>query len=367
MHFTTKHHQIALTLLSGVGSKRARIILNHFQDLEEFFQLKKLNLAMIPGIHIKALSVKQRVEALVAADKILHQAEKGDIQTTFISDATYPNHLRQCSDAPLLLYYKGNVNWNVSKRVSIVGTRNATSYGKGLVKELVKGLAEQQVTIVSGMAYGIDIFAHQEALNHHLPTWGVLGHGIGWMYPSEHQKIANQMLEQGGLISEFFPGQKPEPAFFPMRNRIVAGLTDATIVVESGQKGGSLITASMANDYNREVFAYPGDVTRTTSLGCLDLIASNKASLVKNSTDVLKYLDWNSNPQKKIVQPTLFHDLTEKEDEIIRIIREKNQPTVDVISFLCNLPVNEAVMHLFQLELKGFISSKPGNRFELIC
>lgn len=367
MHFTTKHHQIALTLLSGVGSRRARIILNHFQDLEEFFKEKRINLAKLPGISATALSLKQRVDALVESDKIINLCEKQGVETNFITEEKYPNRLKNCIDAPLLLYVKGVFDWNPPKIVAVVGTRNATSYGRDLVKELIEGLVPHQVTVVSGMAYGIDVYAHQEAIKQHLPTWGVLGHGIGWMYPAEHKKIAEQMLDRGGLVSEFIPMLKPEPAFFPMRNRIVAGMADATIVVESGEKGGSLITANLANDYNRDVFAYPGDVTRTQSAGCLKLIMENKATLIRNSADVLQHLNWNCLPETKLVQPTLFPEITEQESQIIDILREKKSSSVDVLSFLCSIPVSQTLTNLLTLEFKGLIRSLPGNRFELIC
>lgn len=367
MYFTTKHHQIALTLLAGVGSKRARTILNHFSNLEEFFSEKRINLAKLPGISATALTVKQRLDALIEADKIVELIAKDGVNTIFLNEVSYPNRLKQCADAPLLLYSKGNIEWNAKKIISIVGTRNASNYGKVLVKELVHGVAAHDAIVVSGMAYGIDVFAHQEALKNELSTWGVLGHGIGWMYPTEHKKIANQMLERGGLISEFIPRLKPEPPFFPMRNRIVAGLTDATIVVESGEKGGSLITADLANDYNREVYAYPGDVTRTTSLGCLSLIANNKATLVRNSKDVLDNLGWLTRNTKKISQPTLFEQVNEQELKIIEVMKEKKNNSLEAICFLSSLAVNEVVTLLLSLEFKGLVQSKPGNRFELIC
>ena len=366
MNFTTIHHQIALTFLSGIGSRRARVIVSHFNDLEAFFTEKRLNLAKIPGIPTDFVSMKLRLNALTEADKVLQELDRIGGQTVFFTEKNYPRRLKQCADAPLLLYTKGNIDWNPDKLVSIVGTRHATEYGKALTQELIEGLAAQNVTIVSGMAYGIDIHAHIEALKHNLPTWGVLGHGLSKMYPSEHRKIAERMLETGGMISEFIPSQKPEPPHFPMRNRIVAGLTDATIVVESGEKGGSLITAALASDYNRDVFAYPGDISRPYSKGCLSLIQKNQATLIRNSGDLLQIRNWQPEEQRPGRQRALFVDLNGREEKIMAVLKTKPELTLDTIGYLSSLPVSEVSSDLLSLEFKGLVRSLPGRRFQLI-
>lgn len=366
LNFTTIHHQIALTFLSGIGSRRARIIVSHFNNLETFFEEKRLNLSKIPGIPADFVSLKQRIHALNEADKVLQQLERIGAKTTFFTEKGYPRRLKQCEDAPLLLYSRGNIDWNPEKTISIVGTRHASDYGKALTHELIEGLADYGVTVVSGMAYGIDICAHQEALKFNLPTWGVLGHGLSKMYPREHCKIADRMLETGGLISEFIPSQKPEPAHFPMRNRIVAGLSDATVVVESGEKGGSLITANLAADYNRDVFAFPGDISRPYSTGCLNLIRKNQAALIRNSSDLVEYMNWQITAPKQGRQRILFNDFNPREEKIMTVMRTKPELTLDVIGYLSSLTTSEVTNDLLTLEFKGLVRSLPGKRFQLI-
>lgn len=366
MYFTNTHHQIALTLLSGVGSKRARAIIAHFESLEEFFVEKKLNLAKLPGISPHYLSVEHRLKALIESDKILTSVEKKGLKIVFYTDKDYPRRLKQCQDAPLLLYTQGNIEWNPTKIISVVGTRHATTYGKDLTLELIEGLKPHYPTIVSGMAYGIDIFAHQFALKNDLPTWGVLGHGIGQMYPSEHKKFVAKMLEKGGLISEFVPNLKADPAYFPMRNRIVAGLSDATIVIESGDKGGSLITADLAAGYNRDVFAYPGDVTKPYSKGCLKLIQNNKAMLLTSSVDLIQALNWHVDSDKRPAQRSLFVELNPVEQKIIDALKSHSELSLDSICFLASMSVSQASTLLLGLEFKGMIRALPGRRFQII-
>ena len=366
LNFTTIHHQIALTFLSGIGSRRARVIISHFNDLETFFSEKRLNLAKIPGIPADFVSMKQRLNALIEADKVMQELDRIGGKTVFFTEKNYPRRLKQCPDAPLLLYYKGNINWNPVKLISVVGTRHATDYGKMLTHELIEGLAAHQVTVVSGMAYGIDVYAHQEALKNNLPTWGVLGHGLNKMYPSEHRKIAERMIESGGIISEFIPSQKPEPGHFPMRNRIVAGLSDATIVVESGEKGGSLITARLASDYNRDVFAYPGDISRPYSKGCLSLIHKNQAVLIRNSADLIHEMNWQVSEKPIAAQRSLFANLNLREEKIISVLKTKTELTLDTIGYLSSLSVSEVSSDLLSLEFKGLVRSLPGRRFQLI-
>lgn len=366
MNFTTQHQQIALTYLSGIGSRRARILIAHFNDLEEFFTEKKLNLSKIPGIPSNFISFKQRMDALMAADQTLDRLAAMGGSTVFFTDTNYPRRLKQCDDAPLLLYSKGNINWNPEKIVAIVGTRNASEYGKQLTEEIVQGLHDFHVTIVSGMAYGIDICAHQAAIRYDLPTLGVLGHGIDLMYPATHRKTAEKMIQTGGLVSEFYPGLKPDPGHFPMRNRIVAGLCDATIVIESGEKGGSLITANLANDYHRDVFAFPGDVSRTYSKGCLKLIQENKAHLLTGSGDFLKYMGWNTIKKPTANQRQLFHDLNAKEEKIVAAMKTKTELSLDTIGYLSSMPISEVSSELLGLEFKGIVKSLPGKRFSLI-
>jgi DNA processing protein len=366
LNFSILHQQIALTFLSGIGSRRARIIISHFNDLESFFGEKRLNLAKIPGIPANFVSLKHRMAALDEADKVIAYLEKIGATTVFYTDAAYPLRLKQCADAPLLLYAKGHFDWNPKRAVSVVGTRHATDYGKQLTQELVKGLAGTGCTIVSGMAYGIDICAHVAALENGLPTIGVLGHGLHTLYPYDHRKTARQMLDTGGLVSEFAPGMKPEPAYFPMRNRIVAGMADATIVIESGDKGGSLITAGLANDYSRDVFAYPGDVSRPHSAGCLKLIQDDKAHLITGPKDVLKFMGWDAEKPPVPVQRNLFADLSVVEERIVHTLKTQKELAIDAIGYLASLTIAEVSAHLLSLEFKGLVRPLPGKRYSLI-
>lgn len=366
MKFSTQHQQIALTLLSGIGSKRARIIATYFKDLSAFFEEKKLDLEKLPGVTAEMIRSKQRTLALEKADEVLEYLERIGANTLFLTDTDYPKKLKQCDDAPILLYSKGNINWKARKTVAIVGTRNITHYGKQLTEELVDTLCAAGVVIVSGMAYGIDICSHKRALVNNAETWGVLGHGLDQLYPAVHRKTAERMLERGGLISEFIPGSKIEPGNFPMRNRIVAGLCDATIVVESGVSGGSMITANLARDYNREVFAFPGDVGKASSTGCLKLIRENIAALVQNGSEVLESLDWKTEVGRTDRQARLFVNLSSEEEIIVDALQDKKELNMDSLGFLTKLSVSEIAGHLLQLEFRGIIRSLPGRRYALV-
>jgi len=349
--------------LSGIGSKRARIIVSFFNDLDEFFLDKKLDISRLPGVPDTAIGYQQRKTALEQSDKILNELSRLGGDLIFLTDSNYPKRLKQCEDAPLVLYCKGNINWNARRIVSVVGTRKMSSYGQRVTQEFISGMQHTDVTVVSGMAYGVDICAHKMALSLGMSTWGVLGHGLDRMYPSSHMKTAEKMLEQGGLITEFAPGMDIEPGNFPMRNRVVAGLADATIVVESGESGGSLITAYLANDYHREVFAFPGDVDRPYSAGCLKLIRENAARLVCSAQDVLEVMDWK--PDVLMEQSRLFVDLSAEEEQIMDVLLEKKQLHIDAIGFLSKMPVYHVSSLLLHLEFKGLIRSLPGKIFSL--
>ncbi len=366
MKFSTQHQQIALTLLSGIGSKRARIITSYFKDLATFFEEKKLDLGKLPGVTADMIKSKQRTLALEKADEVLEYLERIGANTLFLTDTNYPKKLKQCEDAPILLYSKGNINWTARKTVAIVGTRNISSYGKQLTEELVDSLSATGAVIVSGMAYGIDICSHKRAIVNKAETWGVLGHGLDQLYPAVHRKVAEKMCEHGGLISEFIPGSKIEPGNFPMRNRIVAGLCDATVVVESGVTGGSMITANLARDYNRDVFAFPGDVGKPGSAGCLKLIRENIAALVQNGSDVLESLDWKSDREIVNKQAQLFANLSPQEESIVDALQEKKDLNMDSLGFLTKLSISEIASNLLQLEFKGIIRPLPGRRYTLV-
>ncbi len=358
------NYQIALTLLKGIGPKKAKLLLSKLDSIESIFNDSYSKISGLTGIGINVLKQMDRKDAL--AKSIIYQAyfNKNGIQTHFYLEKNYPRRLKQCADAPLLLFSKGNMDFNASKLVSVVGTRNASEYGKSICEELINGFVGKDIVVISGMAYGIDICVHQLCVKHHIPTIGVLGHGLDRIYPSIHKGTANKMMLNGGLLTEFLPGTNPDRENFPMRNRIVAGMSDATIVVESKDSGGSLITAELANDYSRDVFAYPGNVGQIYSKGCNALIAKQKAHLITNSADFLKLMHWEEE-SKTTVQTQLFIDLTPEELSIINLFKTESELNIDVISMKSNLPISKTNVLMFNLELSGIVKSLPGKMYRM--
>ena len=358
-------HQIALTLLTGGGKKKIRKVLAHFEDSTEFFKVTKHRLKTIPGIGDKFLQQLDRNTALREAEKYIAYFAKHQIQTLFYKDDEFPFRLNQCDDAPILLYKKGMMDCNLPRVVSIVGTRNASSYGRKICDELLHSFVGKDIVVVSGLAYGIDIYTHKLCTELGIQTIGVLGHGLDRIYPYAHTPIAKKMLENGGLLTEFLPGSNPDRENFPMRNRIVAGMCDATIVIESGERGGSLITAELANDYARDVFAFPGDITREYSKGCNYLIQKNKAHLITSSNDFFEMMNWSDHQKPVINQLQLFAELDEQEQKIVSILKESQEVSMDVLAIKTEIPIRLMSGILLGLELKGVVKAFPGKRFGL--
>jgi DNA processing protein len=358
------NYQIALTLLKGIGPKKAKLLLSKLDSIESVFNDSYSKISSLTGIGINLLKQMDRKEALAKSVTYQDYFNKNGIQTHFYLEKNYPRRLKQCADAPLLLFSKGNMDFNSSKLVSVVGTRNASEYGKSICEELINGFIGKDIVVISGMAYGIDICVHQLCVKNNIQTIGVLGHGLDRIYPSIHKGAANKMMLNGGLLTEFLPGTNPDRENFPMRNRIVAGMSDATIVVESKDSGGSLITAELANDYSRDVFAYPGNVGQIYSKGCNALIAKQKAHLITNSADFLKLMHWEEE-SKKIVQTQLFIDLTPEEKSIINLFSADSELNIDVISMKSNLPISKTNVLLFNLELSGILKSLPGKMYKM--
>jgi DNA processing protein len=359
---TDLQQQIAVTLLPHFGKKRVRTILRHLGSLDEFFKAKKKQLLEIPGLsekHIRSIDLDL---ALKAAEPHADYLVKNGFQSHFYQDESFPKKLNECDDAPLLLYSYGNMDLNVAKTVAIVGTRKASDYGKKLCEELIESFASQNILVVSGLAYGIDIHVHQLCLKQKLQTVGVLAHGLDRLYPAMHRRAARQMLENGGLLTEFLPGTNPDRENFPMRNRIVAGMCDATIVIESGIKGGSLITAELANDYCRDVFAFPGDVSREFSQGCNRLIQQNKAHLITSPEEFLTFMEWGKPVTKQL---DLFEKLNEKEKAIVSCFREKMELSFDNLIQHTKLSFSDLSVHLLNLEFSGLVKAFPGKFYRL--
>ncbi|MDB4998946.1 MAG: processing protein DprA [Mucilaginibacter sp.] len=361
-------HQLALTFIKNIGPATSRLLLAHIGDAETIFNTNKAKFIKVPGIGEKKINQLDFDEGLRKAEAELKNIEKNNIDVIFYTDSRFPRRLKNCHDAPILLYSKGNANLNMHRIVSIVGTRNATDYGRHLCKQLVEELKEYNTLIVSGLALGIDVAAHKECIKSGVPTVGVLGHGLDKLYPSQNRSTAEKMLENGGLLTEYPFGTAPDRQHFPERNRIVAGMADATIVVEAGLKGGALITAEIANSYNRDVFAFPGRLGDEYSEGCNFLIRNNKAALLTCIADLPYSLGWERNSDMKAAPEQLMLpiDLSEQERVIYDIIRQHKVPLpIDDLSIKANMPVSQLAMTLLDMELQGFIRSLPGKAYRI--
>lgn len=361
-----KLHQIALSKIKGVGPKTARSLLTHCGSVDAIFHASKEELLRIPNIgHVTVESILSK-SYMSLAEEELKFVEKHNIEVLSVTDDSYPKRLRQCADAPLVLYFKGNTNLNPQYAVSIVGTRNATSYGKGICDDLVTELAELGVQVISGLAYGIDVQAHRMALKHNLSTIGVLGHGLDTIYPAPHREVASKMLENGGLLTEFPSQTKPDRMNFPARNRIIAGLSDVTIVIEAAKKGGALITAEIANSYNRDVCAFPGAIDQEYSEGCNYLIKTHRAHLIRNAADLLYLLGWErSKPETHGKQLRLLPpDLNTDETSLYSFILEKETAHIDDIARHLGWPLSKLAMILLDLEINEHIISLPGKIYK---
>ncbi len=360
-------HRIALSMLKGIGPVNARNLVAYCGGVDPIFEDRKLKntLAKVPGIGPKLIASITDKKVLPAAEKELAYVRKHKLRMLFYLDADYPNRLKQAEDAPVLVYVKGKADLDVQHMVSIVGTRTPTEPGKRLCVELVEGLKECGATIVSGLAYGIDITAHRSALRNDLPTIGCVAHGMDKLYPGEHAATAQEMLEQGALITEV-PSDGPfAPGNFPARNRIIAGLSDCTIVVESAPKGGSLITADIANSYDREVFAFPGRPTDPRSEGCNMLIQRNQAALVTSARDVLRLMDWLPRKKKAPVQAALFSELLPDEQTLVDIIKAKGKVGIDDLCVASKMTQGKTAGLLLNLEFNGVLRSLPGKVYQL--
>lgn len=359
-------YQIALTLVPNIGDVNAKILVTHFGSAEAVFQAPRKVLDDIEGIGIiRANSIKNFKDFSRAEEEIAF-IKKYRITPLFLTGKNYPQRLLNCYDSPPLLYYKGNADLNSSRIVGIVGTRNHNDYGKNICEKLVEELANENVMIVSGLAFGIDTIAHRASLKNNVPTIGVLAHGLDRVYPPQNANLAKQMIEQGGLLTEFKSSTNPDKQNFPGRNRIVAGISDCIIVVESGIKGGSLITAELANGYNRDVFAFPGRIDDTKSAGCNYLVKNNKAMLITCANDVLENMSWKENKKPSVKkQRELFIEFSAEEKIVVDILQLHEQVHIDDLYFKSKLSSSEVAQALLMLEMQGIVSSLPGKMYRL--
>lgn len=355
--------RIALSIIPQIGPAIVRELIAHVGSIEEIFTRKKQALQKIPGIGNQRSASICDGGILEKAEKELAFVRKHKIRTSFFLDKDYPDRLRECPDAPVMLYIKGDVDLNSKKIISIVGTRNSTSYGNGFTKKLIEELKEagHEVLIVSGLAYGIDIQAHKAALKNGYPTVAVLGHGLDMIYPADHRPVAKEITGQGALVTEFSTHAARDRSNFVRRNRIIAGLADATIVVESGVKGGALITADIANSYNRDVFACPGEIGKQFSAGCNKLIKTNRAALIESAKDLEYILGWEKQDEGKTArQQILFTELEGDEKIIYDIIRDDDKISIDLIARKAGFNLSHLSAVLLNLEFMGVIRCLPG-------
>lgn len=367
MNDTELVHRIALSKLKGIGPIMARELVAYMGGVDELFTdpIVDRKILSIPNAGPAILSAIKDRSVLETAKRELEFIHKHDVRVMFYLDDAYPRRLKHCVDAPVLLYMQGNGNVNPERVVSIVGTRKATDYGRMVCEELIEGLKDSEVLIVSGLAYGIDICAHRAALRVGLPTIAGVAHGLDRLYPGEHAGTALKMMQNGGLITELSSKSNFHPSNFPSRNRVVAGMSDCTVVIESASKGGSLITADIANSYNRDVLAVPGSIKAKQSQGCNELIKQNKAALISSASDLINFMSWEQQPVKQNPQPSLFVELNTEEESLVSILRETGALTIDELCLRSKMPQSKAAGILLNLEFEGLVRSLPGKVYSL--
>lgn len=363
-------YTLALTRIPGLGLIGAHRLLAAAGSASAIFLHTKELIESMPDFPKRLTHAFDCPDILRLCEAELQFAEKNKIRPLTPADADYPSRLRECDDAPLILFYRGNANLNSLHFISLVGTRHATEYGKGLCLRFMEELKEllPDAVIVSGLAYGIDIHAHRAALQCGFETIGVLAHGLDRIYPSVHRQTAAQMIHQGGLLTEFPSGTNPDRQNFVKRNRIVAGISDATLVIESAAKGGSLITAEIAESYNRDCFAFPGRIGDTYSEGCNNLIKNNRAMLLQSAEELVKAMNWDaSHTTPRTVQRQLFPDFTPEEEQVVGLLNKHPEGLqINLLVVQSNIPINRMTGILFELEMKGVIRALAGGVYCLI-
>lgn len=362
--------KIALTLAEGVGGIVFRHLVAHFGSAEAVLNASTERLMKVQGIGNKMSGqIRKSAQFLEQADNILQKAEKQNVSLFSYQAADYPQRLKSLYDCPPILYAKGNADYNAPRTVGIVGTRNATDAGKEITRKLVEGLKELNVTVVSGLAYGIDIEAHRAAIQHGLPTIAVMANGIDVVYPAVHKKYIPEIMNNGGILTESAFGMQPIRQQFLARNRIIAGLSDVVVVVESAAKGGSLVTAEFANNYHREVFAVPGAIDSKFSEGTNALIKRNKAQIYTGVQDIIEQLNWDiENPKAKatnIEKAIDWSRFSDDESKVLRLLHEKTEMQIDNLSFESSVPLNRLAALLLNLEFQDLVKALPGKKFRL--
>lgn len=359
-------YQIGLSQIPGVGPVLARQLVAYCGSAQAVFEARKKELLAIPNIGETTARNVLNKEALQIAERECAFVARHGITPLFYLDPAYPTRLTNLPDAPVMMYYRGKADLHHPRMVAVVGTRKPSPQGIRACEELIEGLRPYGVQVISGLAYGIDICAHRQSLASDIPTIGVLGHGLGRIYPAQHRSVAERMCGEGGLLTEFISSTSPEREHFPMRNRIVAGLCDALVVVETARKGGSMITAYMANDYHKDVFAFPGRNKDPYSQGCNLLIKSHRAALIEQASDIAYVMRWEESGDQAGKQTQLFAELTEEEKLIVNLLKEHEGISIDHLTFATQFRGSTLAGLLLNLEFKGIIKTLPGKRYTLI-
>jgi DNA processing protein len=358
---------LALMRVEGVGDIVAKKLINHLGSAQAVLNAKRSQILAIEGVGEYLYNSLRNTGIFALAEAELKFIRANNIKVSYFMDAEYPERLKHCIDGPVLLFSSGNIDLAGRKTISIVGTRQMTSYGADFCRKLIEDLAPLNPVIISGFAYGVDIYAHHIAMEQNLQTIGVVAHGLNQVYPKVHKKYVAAMEQNGGFFTEFWSSSNPDKENFVKRNRIVAGISEATIIIESAEKGGSLITANIANDYNRDVFAVPGRVTDKYSMGCNNLIKSQRANVLTDAADLLYMLNWELDEKKpKPVQKQLFVMLDSDEQIIYDYLLKNGKELMDILALHCELPIYRLSSLLLTMELKGVIRPLPGKLFEAI-
>jgi len=359
-------YRIGITLIPGVGDVNGKKLISYCGSPEAVFREKRKALMKIPGIGEATVNSILSQKVLERAEKEITFIEKYSIQPLYYTDKEYPVRLKHCVDSPIMLYYKGNADLNAERVVGIVGTRRATEYGKESCKKIVEGLADTDALIISGLAYGIDTCSHKAALDNNLKTVGVVAHGLDRIYPSDNKSLAKRMQNGGGIITEFLSETNPDRENFPQRNRIIAGMVDALVVVESAKRGGALITADIANSYNRDVFAVPGGINKKFSEGCNLFIKTNRAALIQSADDIKYIMRWETESKKPPKQRKLFIELKDDEQVIVDILKDMEQAGIDYLVANSGLTPSKVASALLNLEFEGIVRSLPGKIYKMV-
>ena len=358
---------LALQKVKGIGDIIAKKLITHCGSAQNVFAEKRTLLEKINGIGTFTIKNLADKKYLLNAEKEFKYISKHNIKTTYFQDDDFPNRLKHCPDGPILLFQDGNINLQNERIISIVGTRKMTNYGRDFINQFIEELTPYNPIVVSGFAYGVDIAAQKAAIKNKLQTIGVLAHGLDQIYPKTHKKYINEVNENGGFYTEFWHDEEPLREHFLKRNRIVAGISEATIIIESAEKGGSLVTADIANSYSRDVFAVPGKTTDSLSKGCNNLIKMNKAGILTSAQDLIDALNWETTSRQQVAaQRQLFVELNPEEQKVYDYLLKNGKQYLDSIALECQIPVYKMATLLFNLEMKGVLRPLQGKLFEVI-